>query len=83
MAVGFVGYGISLVCFIFALRHLGTARTGAYFSLAPFAGASVAVLAFSESVTPAFLAAAGLMAVGLFLHLAEDQSSACPRASGA
>jgi len=71
MAVGFVGYGISLVCFIFALRHLGTARTGAYFSLAPFAGASVAVLAFSESITPAFLAAAGLMAVGLFLHLAE------------
>ncbi|HKV99292.1 MAG TPA: DMT family transporter [Vicinamibacterales bacterium] len=71
MAVGFFGYGVSLVCFILALRHLGTARTGAYFSLAPFAGASVAVLVFSESVTPVFVVAAALMVVGVYLHLAE------------
>jgi drug/metabolite transporter (DMT)-like permease len=37
--VGFLGYGLSLVCFVLALRLLGTARTGAYFSLAPFIGA--------------------------------------------
>src|SRR5262249_35019524 len=29
--VGFLGYGVSIVLFVFALRHLGTARTGAYF----------------------------------------------------
>jgi len=71
MAVGFVGYGVSLVCFILALRHLGTARAGAYFSFAPFAGALVAVLVLGESANVTFLIAAGLMAVGLYLHLAE------------
>jgi hypothetical protein len=35
MATGFVGYGVSLVLFVIALRNLGTARTGAYFSVAP------------------------------------------------
>jgi drug/metabolite transporter (DMT)-like permease len=70
-AVGFVGYGVSLVCFILALRHLGAARTGAYFSFAPFVGASIAVLAFREPLTPTFLIAAALMAIGLYFHLAE------------
>src|SRR5215831_15227075 len=37
-AVGFLGYGVSLALFVLALRHLGTARTGAYFSVAPFVG---------------------------------------------
>jgi drug/metabolite transporter (DMT)-like permease len=41
--VGFVGIGVSLVLFILGLRHLGAARTGAYFSLAPFIGALLAV----------------------------------------
>ena len=34
--VGSVGYGLSLVLFILALRNIGTARTGAYYSTAPF-----------------------------------------------
>lgn len=70
-AVGFVGYGVSLACFILALRHLGAARTGAYFSLAPFVGAVIAIIGFGDPVTPFFLAAAALMAVGLYLHLTE------------
>lgn len=69
--VGFLGYGVSLTLFVLALRHLGTARTGAYFSLAPFAGALIAILGFGEPVTPPFLIAAALMGVGLYLHLAE------------
>lgn len=36
--LGFFVIGISLGLFVLALRHLGTARTGAYFSLAPFIG---------------------------------------------
>src|SRR5581483_5743617 len=36
--VGLLGYGVSLTLFVLALRHIGTARTGAYFSLAPFVG---------------------------------------------
>jgi drug/metabolite transporter (DMT)-like permease len=39
--VGLLGVGVSLVVFILALRHLGSARTSAYYSLAPFIGATV------------------------------------------
>lgn len=69
--VGFLGYGVSLVLFVLALRHLGAARTGAYFSMAPFIGAVLALAVFREPVTAQLLIAAGLMAVGLWLHLAE------------
>lgn len=69
--VGFFGIGVSLVLFILALRHLGTARTGAYFSLAPFIGASTAVLILGEAPTPQLLVAALLMGLGLWLHLSE------------
>jgi drug/metabolite transporter (DMT)-like permease len=69
--VGLIGYGVSLVLFVLALRYLGTARTGAYFSTAPFIGAALAVIAFGEAVTVQLALAAALMAVGLFLHLAE------------
>ena len=70
-AVGFVGYGVSLVLFVLALRHLGSARTGAYFCLAPFVGAVVAIFVFGEPITDLFLAAAVLMGFGLYLHLVE------------
>ncbi len=71
LVVGFFGYGVSLVLFVLALRHLGTARTGAYFSVAPFAGALIAMLFFGERPGPWFWAAAGLMAAGVWLHLTE------------
>jgi drug/metabolite transporter (DMT)-like permease len=69
--VGFLGVGISLVLFICALRHLGSARTGAYFSLAPFIGAAMAVILLGEAVTVRLGVAALLMAFGLWLHLNE------------
>jgi drug/metabolite transporter (DMT)-like permease len=69
--VGFLGYGVSLALFVVALRHLGTARTAAYFSTAPFLGAVAAVLALGEPVTAALLIAGALMAVGVWLHLTE------------
>jgi drug/metabolite transporter (DMT)-like permease len=69
--VGFVGYGVSLVLFVYALRHLGTARTGAYFSTAPFLGAIAALMLLREPVTVQLLAAALLMAIGVWLHLTE------------
>lgn len=70
-AVGFVGYGLSLVCFILALRYLGSARTGAYFSFAPLVGAVASIAVFGDAITLPLLLAASLMAVGLVLHLAE------------
>ena len=69
--VGFVGYGVSLALFVVALRGLGTARTGAYFSTAPFIGSAVAVIVFGEPVTAQLLVAGALMAIGVWLHLTE------------
>ena len=69
--VGFLGYGVSLVLFVYALRHLGAARTGAYFSTAPVFGAAAAIIALSEPLTFALLAGGALMGVGVWLHLTE------------
>ena len=70
MAVGLLAYGASLALFVVGLRHLGTARTGAYFSVAPFFGALLAVL-MGEPVTAPLLIAGALMALGTGSHLAE------------
>lgn len=70
MAVGFLAYGVSLALFVVALRHLGTARTGAYFSVAPFFGALLA-LAMGEAITLPLVLAGSLMALGIWLHLTE------------
>ncbi len=69
--VGFFGYGVSLVLFVLALRHLGAARTGAYFSMAPFIGTLLALGLFGEPLTLLLTVAAALMGLGLYLHLAE------------
>lgn len=70
-AVGFCGYGLSLVMFILALRHLGTARTGAYFSAAPFVGAAISLIMLGEAPGALFWIAAALMGGGICLHLTE------------
>ena len=69
--LGLIGVGLSLVCFMLGLRHPGAARTGAYFSLAPFIGAAVAIMVLGEAMTAQFLVAGGLMAFGVWLHLTE------------
>jgi drug/metabolite transporter (DMT)-like permease len=69
--VGLLGYGISLTLFVLALRHIGTARTGAYFSVAPFIGAVASILFLGEPVTISLLVAAAFMALGVYLHLTE------------
>lgn len=71
MTIGLFGYGISLVLFVLALRGLGSARTGAYFSTAPFLGAGIAIIAFGEHASPMFWLAAALMGTGVWLHLTE------------
>ena len=69
--VGFLGYGVSLALFVLALRHLGTARAGAYFSVAPFFGALLALPLHSEPLTWQLSIAGGLMALGVWLHFTE------------
>lgn len=69
--VGFFGYGLSLTLFVVGLRTLGTARTGAYFSVAPLFGVVVSLFIWPEAPGAAFWGAAALMALGVWLHLHE------------
>ena len=69
--LGLMSYGVSLVLFVRALRGLGVGRTSAYFSTAPFIGAVVGVLVLGEPVTVRLGVAAGLMMLGVWLHVRE------------
>jgi len=75
MTLGFLAYGVSLALFVVALRHLGTARTGAYFSIAPFFGALLALI-LGEPLTMPLIVAGLLMALGIWLHLSETHEHA-------
>lgn len=72
--LGFLSYGVSLTLFVIALRHLGTARTGAYFGVSSFFGAVLAIVAFGESITAQLAIGGALMLVGVALHLSELHS---------
>jgi drug/metabolite transporter (DMT)-like permease len=69
--LGFVSYGVSLTCFVLALRDLGSARTGAYFSTAPFFGVILSFLLLREVPPLLFWPALLLMILGVWLHLTE------------
>jgi drug/metabolite transporter (DMT)-like permease len=70
LLLGALAYGASLVLYVKALRHLGSARTAAHFATAPFVGAGIALL-MGEPAAPAFLIALVLMALATWLVLTE------------
>jgi len=74
VSIGFLGYGVSLVLFVISLRHIGTARTGAYFSVAPFAGVLCSFVLLREQPDSVFWLAACLMMIGVWLHLVEHHA---------
>ena len=76
LLLGFVRYGLSLILFVLALRRLGSARTGAWFALAPFVGAALAMPLLGERPPVIAYPAAALMAAGLWLHLSERHDHA-------
>lgn len=71
LAVGFFTYGLSIMFYVLALRKLGAARTGAYFSTGPFIGAFVGLALWHESVTLMLAVASMAMVVGVWLLLSE------------
>lgn len=70
--LGFLGYGLSLTFFVLGLRHIGTSRTGAYFSTSPFVGAGLSILILGENLNIQLVAALIFMAAGVWLHLTES-----------
>ncbi|MFL6694804.1 MAG: DMT family transporter, partial [Ramlibacter sp.] len=71
LALGFLGYGLSLTLFVVGLRTLGTARTGAYFSVAPLFGVVISLAIWPQLPGPLFWVAGALMALGVWLHVRE------------
>lgn len=69
--VGFLGYGVSLALFVVSLRTLGTARAGAYFSVAPLFGVVLSLAVWPQMPAATFWVAAVLMALGVWLHVSE------------
>ena len=74
MLVGFLCYGVSMVLFIRALRDLGAARTGAYYSIAPFIGAALSFLIFREYPDLQFVIAFSLMIAGTLVLASEKHT---------
>jgi drug/metabolite transporter (DMT)-like permease len=74
LAIGVLGYGISIWLDLLALRDLGAAREAVLFSTAPFVGALFSLLILREPLTPQIPVAAGLMAFGVVLLLREQHS---------
>jgi drug/metabolite transporter (DMT)-like permease len=72
IAVGAVGYGLSLRFYLLAQRTFGAARTGSVFAFAPFIGAMGAFAFGDRSVGWIMLAAGVLMLAGVALHLIES-----------
>lgn len=72
LLVGFFGYGVSLTLFVIALRTLGTARTGAYYSVAPLFGVVLSLALWPQMPGVLFWSAALLMVLGVWLHLSEN-----------
>lgn len=78
LLLGFVAYGMSLYYYISAQRHLGAARTSAYYSTAPFVGALVSFLILKEALTSGFVIAFIVMAIGAYLAIKENQTMIHP-----
>jgi drug/metabolite transporter (DMT)-like permease len=76
MFTGLAGYGVSLVLFVVALRNLGSARTGAYFSVAPLFGVTLSLILWPDIPGPLFWVAAALMVLGVWLHIRERHEHA-------
>lgn len=71
LAVGGLTVGVSLLCFILALREIGAARTTALFGTAPFIGTGLAALLFADSRTWVLAPAALAAGLGIWLLLTE------------
>ncbi len=74
LAIGALGYGISIWLDLLALRDLGAAREAVLFSTAPFVGALFSLVVLREPVSASLLLAAGLMATGVVLLVQERHS---------
>ena len=67
MVLGFVAYGLSINFYIQAQKHLGAAKTSAYYSIAPFLGVLLSFLLFAQIPGIQFLIGLILMIIATVL----------------
>lgn len=67
LTLGFVSYGLSITCYIYAQRMLGAARTSTYYAVAPFIGTTLSLLILKERPGLSFFVALAIMAIGTYL----------------
>lgn len=65
LAIGAIGYGLSITLWVAGARDLGAARGQLIFAIAPFVGAVIAWVVLGEPVTTSQLVALGLALVGV------------------
>ncbi len=65
LLTGALGYGLSIVLHLLAVRAVGAARQAAYFASAPFIGAVIAVPLLRDRLTIRDAAAGAMMALGV------------------
>lgn len=72
LITGALGYGLSLVLHLMAVRSIGAARQAAYFATAPFVGAIVSVPLLHDRLLPSHLAAGLAMGAGIAIVVRAD-----------
>ena len=72
LVLGFVAYGLSIVCYIYAQRELGAAKTSAYYAVAPFIGVALSLLILREAPGGRFVAALLVMIAGAYVVTVAD-----------
>jgi len=74
LVLGFVAYGLSILCYVYAQRSLGAVRTSIYYSIAPFVGVLLSWLVLKESISFTFLAALCIMIIATYFMVTEIHS---------
>ncbi|NCC78325.1 MAG: DMT family transporter [Clostridia bacterium] len=72
--LGFVAYGMSIYLYVYAQRHLGAAKTSAYYAVAPFIGAALSLLIFLEIPSLTFIIALLIMIIGTYFASTDARS---------
>ena len=78
VALGALGYGVSLQLYLRAQSLVGAGRTASVFAAGPFVGAAIALAGGAPWPGPRFVCAAALVLVGIWLHLSERHAHAHP-----
>lgn len=72
LVLGFVAYGLSIHFYIMAQKHLGAAKTSAYYSIAPFLGVAFSVALLGERPGVQFFAACLIMITATILMIKDS-----------